>query len=130
MFAALLILSEADYLGSSAERQSLSLFMLDLHQYGYTLGLTFFGVSTLVIGYLVLSSGCAPRLLGALLCLAGVGYVGDSVAFFLVPGYDGSISPILLAPAIVGEVWFALWLLFRGRRLESLSEDLAPGAPA
>jgi hypothetical protein len=130
MFAALLILSEADYLGSSAERQSLSLFMLDLHQYGYTLGLTFFGVSTLVIGYLVLSSGCAPRLLGALLCLAGVGYVGDSVAFFLVPGYDGSISPILLAPAIVGEVWFALWLLFRGRRLESLSEDPAPGAPA
>jgi hypothetical protein len=131
MFAALLILTDADYLGSFDERQSesLSLFMLDLHRYGYTLGLTFFGVSTLVVGYLALSSGCMPRLLGALLCLAGLGYVGDSVAFFLVPGYDGSISPVLLAPAIVGEVWFALWLLFRGRRLESLSDDPDAAAP-
>jgi hypothetical protein len=132
MFAALLILTDADYLGSFDERQSesLSLFMLDLHRYGYTLGLTFFGVSTLIVGYLALASGCMPRLLGALLCLAGLGYVGDSVAFFLVPGYDGSISPILLAPAIVGEVWFALWLLLRGRRLDSLGDGSDAAVPA
>jgi Domain of unknown function (DUF4386) len=128
MFAALLILTDADYLGAFDDRQSesLSLFMLDLHAYGYTLGLTFFGVSTVIVGYLVLSSGCMPRLLGAALCLAGIGYVLDSAAFFLVAGYDGSISPILLAPALVGEVWFAVWLLLRGRRLDSLSEAPVP----
>lgn len=132
MFAALLILTDADYLGAFDERQaeSLSLFMLDMHQYGYTLGLTFFGMSTLIMGYLVLSSGRMPRLLGVLLALAGLGYVADSAAFFLAPGYDGSISPILLAPAIVGEVWFALWLLFRGRRLESLTEPATRGVAA
>jgi len=132
MFGALLILTEAEYLGAFDERQSeaLSLFMLDLHQYGYTLGLTFFGVSTVIIGYLALSSGCIPRVLGALLCLAGLGYVADSVAFFLVPGYDGSVSPILLAPAIVGEVWFAFWLLFKGHRLEALGEPRAAEASA
>jgi hypothetical protein len=96
--------------------------------YGYTLGLTFFGLSTLAIAYLALRSGVVPRLLVALLALAGVGYVADSFAFFLVPGYDGSISPVLLAPALVGELWFAFWLLFRGRRLEELA--LAPkGTP-
>jgi len=132
MFGALLILTDAEYLGAFDERQSeaLSLLMLDLHQYGYTLGLTFFGMSTVIIGYLALSSGCIPRVLGALLCLAGLGYVADSVAFFLVPGYDGSVSPILLAPAIVGEVWFAFWLLFKGHRLEALGEPRAAEASA
>jgi hypothetical protein len=122
MFAALLILTDATYLDTfdRGQSESLALFMLDLHAYGYTLGLTFFGVSTLVIGALVYRSGCMPKALGIVLGLAGVGYVADSAAFFLVPGYDGSISPILLAPAVIGEVWFALWLLLRGERLESL----------
>lgn len=120
MFGALLILREADYLrvlGADGS-QALALLLLDLHQYGYTLGLTFFGLSTLAIAYLALRSRVVPRALVVLLGLAGLGYVGDSFAFFLVPGYDGSISPFLLAPALVGELWFALWLLLRGWRLE------------
>jgi hypothetical protein len=123
MFGALLILREADYLGVFGEEQSdaLALLLLDLHKYGYTLGLTFFGLSTLAIAYLALRSRVVPRVLVALLALAGLGYVADSFAFFLVPGYDGSISPVLLAPALVGELWFALWLLFRGHRLETQS---------
>jgi hypothetical protein len=121
MFAALLVLREADYLGAFAVEQSeaLALLLLDLHTYGYTLGLTFFGVSTLLVGYLALRSRVVPRALCVLLGLAGAGYVADSAAFFLVPGYGGDVSPVLLAPALVGEVWFALWLLFRGRRLQT-----------
>lgn len=124
MFGALLVLREADYLGafSTGESESLASLFLDLHKYGYTLGLTFFGASTILIGYLAYRSGVVPRLLSGLLVLAGLGYVGDSAAFFLVPGYDGSISPILLAPAIVGEIWFAFWLLLRGRRLDERTE--------
>lgn len=122
MFAALLILREADYLGafSSAESDALALFFLDLHKYGYTLGLTFFALSTLVVAYLAFQSRVVPKALGVLLGLAGAGYLADSFAFFLVPGYDGSISPILLAPALVGELWFAFWLLLKGGRLEAL----------
>jgi hypothetical protein len=125
MFAALLILTEAGYLDTFAQDQSdaLALLFLDAHRYGYTLGLTFFGVSTVVIGYLVYRSGVAPRALGVLLGLAGLGYIADSFAFFLVSGYDGGISPILLAPAVVGEVWFAVWLLLRGSRLERLAAE-------
>jgi hypothetical protein len=130
MFAALLILREADYLGvlGARESEALALLVLDLHQYGYTLGLTFFGVSTLAIGWLAYRSRVVPRALGVLLAAAGLGYIADSAAFFLVPGYDGSISPILLAPAIVAEVWFALWLLLKGRRLQELAETSLAGA--
>jgi hypothetical protein len=123
MFGALLILREADYLRVFGQEgsEALALLLLDLHKYGYTLGLTFFALSTLAIAYLALRSRVVPRALVALLGLAGLGYLGDSFAFFLVPGYDGSISPVLLAPALVGELWFALWLLLRGRRLEELT---------
>ena len=123
MFGALLILREADYLATFSQRQSeeLALLLLDMHSYGYTLGLTFFGVSTVTIGYLALRSGVVPKVLCALLGLAGIGYMVDSCAFFLAPGYDGSISPILLAPALIGEVWFAFWLLLRGGALTQLA---------
>jgi hypothetical protein len=125
MFGALVVLEEADYLGAfgAGETEALAALSLDVHAYGYTLGLTFFAVSTLIIGYLAWRSGVVPKALGVLLLFAGAGYLADSFAFFLVPGYDGSISPILLAPAIVGELWFALWLLFKGRRLQALAEE-------
>jgi hypothetical protein len=121
MFAALVILREADYLGAltSSQLEALASLFLDLHKYGYTLGLTFFGASTLLVTYLARRSQVVPRVLVGLLGLAGLGYVADSFAFFLVPGYDGSISPVLLAPALVGELWFALWLLLRGQALEA-----------
>ena len=57
-----------------------------------------------------------------LLVLAGAGYLIDTFSFFLIPGYDGSASAIVLAPALVAEIWFALWLLTKGRRLEHLTE--------
>jgi Domain of unknown function (DUF4386) len=124
MFVGLLILTRADYLGefTQSQSQALALLFLDVHRYGYTLGLTFFGVSTLIIAYLVLRSGCMPKALGVILGLAGAGYIVDSTAFFLVPGYGGGASPVILAPALVGEVWFAVWLLVRGRKLQELSE--------
>jgi hypothetical protein len=127
MFVALLILTRADYLGefTTSQSEALALLFLDAHRYGYILGLTFFGVSTLIIAYLVLRSGCMPKALGMLLGLAGAGYIIDSAAFFLVPGYEGGASPLILAPALVGEVWFALWLLIRGYKLQELSEQPA-----
>ena len=123
MFGALLVLREAGYLRVFGQEgsEALALLLLDLHKHGYTLGLTFFALSTLAIAYLSLRSRVVPRALVALLGLAGLGYLGDSFAFFLVPDYDGSISPVLLAPALVGELWFALWLLLRGKRLEELA---------
>ena len=71
-----------------------------------------------------------PRPLGVLLGLAGAGYLIDTFSFFLIPGYDGSASPIVLAPALVAEFWFALWLLTKGRRLDQLAGHNSTAAPS
>lgn len=124
MFQAVRILDDADYLDAfgTGQTDTLALLYLDAHKYGYILGLAFFGVSTLIVGYMALASKQMPRPLGVLLGLAGTGYLIDTFSFFLIPGYDGSASPIVLAPALVAELWFALWLLTRGRRLEQLTD--------
>lgn len=123
MLQAVRIIDDADYLGSFGTDQTdtLALLYLDAHKYGYILGLAFFGASTMIIGYLALTSEQMPGRLGVLLGLAGAGYLVDTFSFFLIPGYDGSASPVVLAPALIAEVSFALWLLTRGRRLDRLS---------
>ena len=124
MLQAVRIIDDADYLGAFGPSQTdtLALLSLDAHKYGYILGLAFFGTSTLIVSYLALASRQMPRPLGVLLGLAGAGYLIDTFSFFLIPGYDGSASPIVLAPALVAEIWFALWLLTKGSRLEGMTE--------
>ncbi len=62
------------------------------------------------------------------LLLAGAGYLIDTFSFFTIPGYDGGASPIVLAPALIAEVWFAVWLLTRGRRLDQLAIATGSGS--
>ena len=120
MFQALRILDDADYLGTFGADQieALALLSLDSHRYGYILGLTFFGVATIAIGAIAWSSERMPTALGGVLVLAGTGYLVDMAMFFMIPGYDGGASALVLAPALVGELWFAIWLLTKGRALE------------
>jgi hypothetical protein len=115
MFAALAAATEADYLGDvdSQRPAALALFFLNLHAYGYAIGLTFFAVHCFVMGRLLVRSSHTPTTLGVLFSLAGAGYLANSLLYFLVPGYDGS-AVIVLAPAIVAESWFCLLLLWKG----------------
>ena len=125
MFNAVRILDDADYLDTFGPDQveAFALLSLDAHKYGYILGLTFFGVATMIIGYMAITSRRMPTALGAVLSLAGAGYVIDSAMFFMIPGYDGAVSPIVLAPAVISEAWFALWLLTRAHRLTSTPDN-------
>jgi hypothetical protein len=120
MFNGLRILDDTHYLGSFSTDQidALALLAFDSHRYGYILGLTFFGLSTIFISRLIARSGRAPDLLGPLLTLAGVGYVADSFMHFLIPGYDGGATAIVVAPAVLAEGWFCFWLILCGRTLE------------
>jgi len=92
----------------------LALFFLDLHTYGYALGLCFFAVNCVAMGYLLARSSHAPTVLGVLLAVAGAGYLASSLLYFLVPGYGGGLLPVLLAPALIAETWFCVLLLRRG----------------
>jgi hypothetical protein len=116
-FAALVILSDLGYLDTveTGELDSVALALLDVRSYGYDVALVFFGISLLLVGYLVYRSGYLPRVLGVLLVIGGAGYLVDSFTSFLVPSLDEEIA-VVLVPAVVAEVSLALWLLVRGVR--------------
>jgi len=73
--------------------------------------LVFFGVYCLLIGYLIFKSDFLPRSLGALMALAGLGWLT-----FLAPPLAETLYPYNLAPGIIGEGALTLWLLAFGRR--------------
>lgn len=118
-FAALIVLSGTEYLSSFnlSQINSLALLFLNIHKHGYDLGLVFFGVHCLFLGYLLFESEYFPKILGVLMLLAGLGYVIGSFTLFLRPEYSRIIAPIYIAP-LVGELSLCLWLLIKGVRVK------------
>jgi hypothetical protein len=116
---ALLVATSQDYggaLGASSSAASAMLF-LDLHAQGYLLAGIFFGLWLLPLGYLLASSGAAPRALGVLLMVGSLGYVADAVANLLAPTTAPALTPLLVLPSVLAEVALIFWLLVKGLRL-------------
>jgi len=116
---ALKLVSGADYLSGFDKDQlhALMLMFLDAHGTGYSIGLVFFGLSILILGYLVYRSGYFPKILGILLICASFGYLTDSFAQVLLTNYESYealFSMIVFTPAFVAELSFCLWLLWKG----------------
>ena len=118
-FAALIILSGPEYFSSfdSGQLNSMALMFLNIHRHGYDLGLVFFGLHCLFLGYLLFESDYFPKILGILMLLAGIGYVVGSFTLFLWPEYTAMITPIYIAP-LIGELSLCLWLLIKGVRIQ------------
>jgi len=98
-----------------------AMLYLDAHGTGYSLALVFFGIQCLVLGYLIVISGYMPKILGSLLIFAGLGYLIDSFASFLLPSYDvyaEIFALVVFVPALIGELALALWLLWKGVNVE------------
>jgi hypothetical protein len=114
-FAALLLLSGADYLTAfeADQLQAQVMFFLDLQKYGAFIP-QFLGLWLLPLGYLVLKSGFLPRILGILLMIGCFGYLIDAVLFFLFANSAATLSLF----AFIGELLFALWLLIKGVNVE------------
>jgi hypothetical protein len=101
-----------------------SLF-LDAHDYGFTIGILFLTIHVFALGYLIVRSGYFPKVLGYLFLVAGLGYLIDSTALLLFPGY--LTTPIyIMLPITISEIAFPLWLVIRGLNLERLNARLAP----
>ncbi|MCA9873524.1 MAG: DUF4386 family protein, partial [Anaerolineales bacterium] len=57
-----------------------------------------------------------PGILGIMLAIAGAFYALDSFGIFLMPQHQALIANIMIAPAIIAELSFTLWLLIKGVR--------------
>lgn len=115
-FAPLFLLKGAPYLAafSVAQLQSLAMLFLNLHGALYDIGLLFFGVHCVVIGLLIARSIFLPRIIGALLVLAGLGYLVNSAASLFLPAMASLVFPYSMLPGLVAESALALWLLLVG----------------
>jgi len=99
---------------SIATEPSLTMMSMKAHGYEYSISLLLFGVCFLVHGYLIRISFFLPRVLGTLIQIAGVCYMTNSLALFLVPAFQDRIFPFILLPSFVGELSLALWLVVKG----------------
>jgi hypothetical protein len=124
-YSALLLLNGSGYAASFEPQQlhALALLLLDMHSHGYDLGLLFFGVSSLMLGYLVVRSAYFPAVLGYGLMAAAVVYLAGSLLRFLVPEYLPAFAPLYIVP-LVAEISFCLWLLVKGVRRGAARTDL------
>lgn len=121
LFTALGLLSGTDYLASFPAGQLDAHVALSLEAFNdaWLIGLACFGVHLALLGSLGLRSGFVPRALALLLMVAGAAYVADTLAHALLANYadlEEVFLVIVAVPSLVGELWFALWLLLRGGR--------------
>ena len=81
----------------------------------WLIGLFFFGIHLMFLARIIRN----PKLIALLLLLAGLMYMVDTCAHFLLPNYSDYASIFLAMvaiPSILGEISFAIWLLARGAK--------------
>ena len=120
----LFLLGNADYLKVLEPNQlyTLTYLFIKLHDYGFGIGLIFFGFECLVLGYLIFRSGYFPKLLGVLMQIAGLSYLANSFMLLLAPTFASKIAPAILLPAFIGEMSLCLWLLVKGVNVQRWTE--------
>ncbi|HEV2457817.1 MAG TPA: DUF4386 domain-containing protein [Ktedonobacterales bacterium] len=120
-FAPSLILGGDAYLKTFSSEQLNALALLSFNVYGFAGGFSqvFYGIASIILGYLMFRSGYLPRVLGALLVLGGLGFIVSTLAQILAPTYA---SPVLLLPTILAMLSLGLWLLVRGVNVAKWNE--------
>jgi len=129
-FQALQVLGGSDFLNAfdSEQLNAQALVALDTFNATWLIGLVGFGIHLMLLGYLVIGSGSAPKALGFVLIAAGTGYVIDTVANAFLANYNDyeSIFLIIVAvPSILGEGWLGLWLLLKAGKTRQAGFDPA-----
>jgi hypothetical protein len=116
-FAALTLVGDAKFLAvfDRPQLDALAYLFLRLHARGLEVASIFWGLWLFPFGSLVMGSGFMPRILGALLWVAGAAYVGNAFIGILLP----QIKPVVSQVAMIlymGELPIILWLAFWGAR--------------
>ena len=124
-FQALQYLGGADFLSvfSADQLNASALVALDSFNSTWLVGLTAFGIHLIVLGYLIVRSGVAPKALGLVLIVAGFAYVVDTAAHSILSNYsdyETLFVSMVAVPAVIAEGWFGIWLLVKGGRTRSI----------
>jgi hypothetical protein len=96
------------------QRQAWSYLAIGLFDTGFGFALVFFAGFCLLIGTLILRSRLIPRVIGAMMILAGLCYVVNTLALLLSPALSDRLVPGILLPVGLAELSLALWLTVKG----------------
>ncbi|THD68984.1 DUF4386 domain-containing protein [Robertkochia marina] len=91
------------------------LYQVEMFNAIWLIGLFFFGFHLILLGIIMKS----PRLIAGLLIVAGIMYIADTNAHFLMEDYDQYADTFLMlvaVPSVLGEMSLAVWLLVKGGR--------------
>jgi len=98
-----------------AQSQDLGYAFLRMHGLTYNLALVFFGFYSVMVGALVFRSGFLPAVFGLLLVMDGLGYLTAGLSMVMAPTLAARLSPMIpMGTALIGELPFMLWLIFKG----------------
>lgn len=100
----------------AAQIETLGYHFIAGHGAEFAMTLIFFGMRLLLLGYLIIRSTFLPSLIGALVALAGAGYIIDAYASFLIPAYSAAklSTYVAILPGLIGEGLLTLWLIVFG----------------
>ena len=120
-FVPFVLLKGAPYLSvfTPEQLQGLAYMFLTVRTQANDIGLVFFGLHCFGVGYLILRSTFLPRIVGALMMAAGVGWLT-----FLLPLLAQSLAPFNMLPGAIGELSLTLWLLVKGVNLQRWQEQV------
>jgi hypothetical protein len=107
----ILVLGDASYLKvfNAEQLQAFSMLSLFVNDRGAALAVVFFGLSTVVRGYLILKSTFLPRLLGALTVAGGLGWM-----LYLSPPLGDRFAPYIVGVGVLGAFVNIVWFLVFG----------------
>ena len=120
--APLVILGGGQYLRvfQVGQLQALAYMSLQFSAQAFDAFIVFFGFYCILLGYLIFKSKFLPRIVGALIALAGLGYLT-----FLAKPLANYLAPYNLFPAALGEISLMLWLLIVGVNVQRWNERAA-----
>jgi len=113
---------------TAAQQQQLAVFLINLSHQTFNTYLIFFGFWCVLAGYLIITSGFVPRILGVLLILDGLGWMT-----FLWPPLATSIYTAISIVAACAEFPLLLWFIIIGvsnERWQRQAKTAGVAAPA
>jgi hypothetical protein len=113
LFGALVTLRNRNALAAFSPDQINTLALVFTKLFGNAgwLFLGFYGIATVLRGYLIYRSAYFPRVLGVLLIIGGAGFIAKNFTFVLVPAYA---SNALLLPMCIAGITVMLWFFIKG----------------
>jgi hypothetical protein len=110
-FAPLLVLGGAHYLSvfDQKQLQALAFFSLRVNYTVETIAMVFFGLNTLMTGYLVFRSTFLPRALGVVSVVGGLGWL-----LYLYEPLALRLESWIVGTGAIGALAMVLWLLVKG----------------